>query len=157
VKLKLKKSNLPIAVASHLALLIPFFLFVRIRYFDIQEYYSDINLEFNLITMVRVMKYDIAILTIGFLSLIGVLFFRNNKSFFFLSLLFLGTQCITTFLIPSLSLTYFLLVIAAVTLLYLIVWNDLYYVYINKRGVKMIFLLVCTVFDIIGLYYLGIL
>jgi hypothetical protein len=75
VKLKLKKSNLPIAVASHLALLIPFFLFVRIRYFDIQEYYSDINLEFNLITMVRVMKYDIAILTIGFLSLIGVLFF----------------------------------------------------------------------------------
>jgi hypothetical protein len=125
-------------ILSHLILIIIFIFFTIYRYSQIKNLYKRFGEELNLSGTIDLMMHEFIILIIGVLSLIGVIFLKNSKLFFFISTFYISTQCIVLFLAPSLSIIFFLKLIAVITFLWTLIYEDVYNVYLNKRGLKII-------------------
>lgn len=142
---------------ANLALLVPFVLFVRIRFSTFQQLYIELGKEFDLANIFKTMKHDIFILSIGLLSLIGILFWSKKKTFFLISTMYIATQVVTIFLIPNFSITYSIMVLAAIAFLWFLIWNNTYAVFKNKWRLKLTFLFCGIIIYVALLYFLGLL
>jgi hypothetical protein len=138
----------------NLVLLFPFILFVWNRYLIIEQHYLKLGVEFDLTLIFKAMKHDILILLVGLLSFIGILFFNQKKTFFFISTFYAAIQLLALILIPSFSFWYITLVISEIIFLWFLIWSNTFSVFENKRLLKLGFLAIGVLLSFLIAYFI---
>lgn len=125
----------------NLVLLFPFAKFAWHRFHYIQDSFSEQGIEFGIHGVFIVMKHNVLTLLLGFLSFIGILFYSQKRTFFFISTFYASTQLVDLIMIPSFSFWYIILVMSLITFLWFLIWNNIFLSFENRKGLKFVFLL----------------
>ncbi|MNU55779.1 hypothetical protein D3C71_448620 [compost metagenome] len=121
-------------------LLVSLSLFAWDKYLVVKDYFTEFEIKFDLSHVFKAMKHDILVLFTGMLSLVGILFFNRQKTFFFVSIFYASIVLVLIFLLRSISPLTVIVVISEIIFLWLLIWNNTFLVFENKRGIKLVFL-----------------
>lgn len=110
----------------HALMLFPLVLYIKNRFNIINQYYSEMGIEFDVLLIAKGMKIDLVILLLGILSSTGIIFKNKIKFFYFISSFFGAIQFTILLLIPTFSYWYFILIISEIFFLWLLMWSDLF-------------------------------
>lgn len=127
---------------TNLVLLVPFTLFFWYKFLFFEECFKKLGREYDLVDILKTMRHYIIILVISILSLMGILFWSQKKAFFFISTFYSAIQLVLLFLTPSLSFYYTLMTFSVITFLWFLIWSNTFPAFENKRGLKLIFLII---------------
>lgn len=146
-----------LTVFTNVILLLLYADFVRFRYTNFLDLLNNFNQQWSFAIIFKSLGHEIIILLIGLLSLVGILFKRNSKLCFFITILYISISSTTIILAPSVSMIYCLKLLTTLTFLWLIIFENVFSVYQNKMGLKFIFLSLGMIIYSEILYFLGIL
>lgn len=146
-----------VSILSNFILLLLFAGFIKFRIKGLIIVLNNFNEKLTILHIIKFLSHELTIFLIGILSLLGIIFWRNNKWFFFLTLFFVSTEITMVILAPSKSLFYTLKLLFTLTLIYIIIFRNIYNVYINKSSLKILFLLSGVFFYSALLFFIGIL
>lgn len=146
-----------VSILSNFILLLLFAGFIKFRIKGLIIVLNNFNEKLTISYIIKFLSHELTIFLIGILSLLGIIFWRNNKWFFFLTLFFVSTEITMVILAPSKSLFYTLKLLFTLTLIYIIIFRNIYNVYINKSSLKILFLLSGVFFYSALLFFIGIL
>lgn len=128
----------------NIILLVSLSLFAWDKYLMVKDYFTEFEIKFDLPHILRAMKHDILVLFTGILSLIGILFFYNKKTFFFISTFYTSGILVLLLFVRSISPLTVIVTISEIMFLWLLIWNNTFLVFENKRGIRFVFLFIGT-------------
>lgn len=142
-------------ILSNSILFISLFLFAYRRFTMIEIYYKHFEIEFTLALKYNVLKYDVFLLSLSLISILGIIFGLKNKVYFFISMFYAATQFILLCYTPSISFSYFIMIIGELLFLKFLIFDNIYIPYSDNYRLKLLFLLIGLVFSIPLIYFWG--
>lgn len=137
-------------------LLINYFLFFCFKYSLVSKILSRSSKDVDFFDVSSWLVHELAILSVGLLSIVGIIFYSRSRIFFLTSIAFLSTQLVIAILAPSLSIIYIIKALSILIFLYLAVFKNSVPVYENRRNFKLASLIIFSVFYLVVLWYLKI-
>jgi hypothetical protein len=130
-----------ISILSNFILLLLYAGFIKFRIDGLIKLFNNFNQRITIFYIVKFLSHELIIFFIGILSFLGIVFWRNKKLFFFITLFFLGTELTMVILAPSISLFFIIKLVLTSILIYFILFRHLYNIFINKTSLKILLFL----------------
>ncbi len=146
----MKKQHLLIFV--NLVLIALYLNFIHWRFLRLKNLYFYSGKELDFTIVLTRMNHEWIILTLSLMSLIGISFRKNSKFFFLVSTLYISTQLVIIVLAPSFSWLYFIKLLATVTFIWLLIFQNVYSAYVKRKDLKILYLLLGVLIYSIFLY-----
>lgn len=127
-------------ILANLILIGIYIHFVYWRLLRLEYLYESSSKEIDFSIILTRLDHEWIVLALASLSLIGAIFWNKSKFFFWISTLYISTQCVMLFLAPSLSVLFFIKLIAVVAFLWLLIYENGYSVYVERGYLKLLFL-----------------
>ena len=152
-----KKGYTALSIFLNLVLWLLYAGFVKFRITNWFSICNKFNVPFDFVSFMSVLGHELSIALLGLLSIVGILFWRNSKPFFLMTLLYVATNMTIVVLAPSFSILYIVKLISTVLFLWVLVFKDVFAVYENQQGLKLFFIFLGVLIYSAILYCLGIL
>lgn len=123
-------------IVINLILIAIYLHFIYWRFLRLEYLYIYHGKEFTIISLFTLLYHELIILLLAVLSLVGILFRQDSKNFFIISTFYISTQLVTVFLAPSISFLFFAKLFSVVIFLWLLIFRNVYSVYLNRRYLK---------------------
>ena len=107
-----------VSILSNFILLIMYAGFIKFRIKGLIKLLNNFNEKITISYIVKFLSHELTIFFIGILSLLGIICWRNNKWFFFITLFFVSIELTMVILAPSKSLFYIVKLVFTLTLIY---------------------------------------
>ena len=152
-----KKGHIVLSIFLNVVLWLLYAGFIKFRITNWLSICNKFNVPFDFASFMSALGHEFLIALLGLLSIVGILFWRNSKSFFFMTLLYVATTMTIVVLAPSFSILYFVKLISTVLFLWVLVFKEVFSVYENQQGLKLFFFFLGVLIYSAILYCLGIL
>ena len=123
-------------------LLVPYTSFIRLRVNKIEKYFNEFGIEYDFFDLAKAINLELFISLISVLSLVGILFYSNKKSFYFISTFYGSIQLVLLFFTSSFSFAYGLMVLSVFSFLWFLIWGNVFKYYETKKIEKLTYLLI---------------
>jgi hypothetical protein len=152
-----QKGHIVLSIFLNMALWLLYAGFIKFRITNWLSICNKFNVPFDFASFMSALGHEFSIALLGLLSIVGISFWRNSKSFFFMTLLYVATTMTIVVLAPSFSILYFVKLISTVLFLWVLVFKEVFAVYENQQGLKLFFFFLGVLIYSAILYCLGIL
>lgn len=143
-------------VSTNLILLILQSIFVAFRYSKLKELFIKLDEEVFISDILILMKFELIITFLGFLSFLGVIIWDKSKVFFGISMVFISIQLVELIFTASITSMYIVRLIATIVFIWGLIFENGYTVYANRTLLKLGFLFVGFSCYFLYLYYNGV-
>lgn len=135
-----KKGHIVLSIFLNVVLWLLYAGFIKFRITNWFSICNKFNVPFDFASFISVLGHELSIALLGLLSIVGILFRRNSKPFFFMTLLYIATNMTIVILAPSFSILYIVKLISTVLFLWVLVFKEVFSVYENQQSLKLFFL-----------------
>lgn len=118
-----------VIVLSNILLLIDTYIFMIYRYRRLEQITTFFGEELSFQRIVFHLYHELFVFTVGIASLFGLLFFKKNKWFFFLSALFISMQTVFNLIAFHLETLSFIRLIIDATFIYCLIFLNPYNIF----------------------------